>query len=88
MNSLKPNLVQPGDIFVVDGQGWLWGTCAETRAWDETTGSEPIRLFKYCFVFVLFSFSVSDKESTIFEKKPFDFTSCFFSLTSSLLKEG
>jgi len=31
----------------VDGQGWLWGTCAETRAWDEMTGREPIRLFKY-----------------------------------------
>ena len=32
---------------VVDNQGWLWGTCAETRAWDEMTGREPIRLFKY-----------------------------------------
>lgn len=32
---------------VVDRDGWLWGTCAETRAWDETTGKCPIRLFKY-----------------------------------------
>ena len=32
---------------VVDGDGWLWGTYAETRAWDETTGSVPVRLFKY-----------------------------------------
>ncbi len=31
----------------VDGEGWLWGTCAETRAWDETIGTVPIRLFKY-----------------------------------------
>lgn len=32
---------------VVDRDGWLWGTCAETRAWDETPGKSPIRLFKY-----------------------------------------
>jgi hypothetical protein len=32
---------------VVDRDGWLWGTCAETRAWDEITGPTPIRLFKY-----------------------------------------
>ncbi len=32
---------------VVDRDGWLWGTYAETRAWDETTGKTPIRLFKY-----------------------------------------
>lgn len=32
---------------VVDRDGWLWGTYAETRAWDETTGETPIRLFKY-----------------------------------------
>ncbi len=32
---------------VVDGDGWLWGTCAETRAWDETLSQVPIRLFKY-----------------------------------------
>ena len=32
---------------VVDRNGWLWGTYAETRAWDETTGQTPIRLFKY-----------------------------------------
>lgn len=32
---------------VVDREGWLWGTCAETRAWDEVTGPVPVRLFKY-----------------------------------------
>jgi hypothetical protein len=32
---------------VVDRAGWLWGTCAETRAWDERVGPQPIRLFKY-----------------------------------------
>lgn len=32
---------------VVDGHGWLWGTYAETRAWDETLSEMPIRLFKY-----------------------------------------
>ena len=32
---------------VVDRHGWLWGTCAETRAWDEMFGAHPIRLFKY-----------------------------------------
>jgi hypothetical protein len=32
---------------VVDRNGWLWGTWAETRAWDEATGAEPVRLFKY-----------------------------------------
>jgi len=32
---------------VVDRDGWLWGTYAETRAWDETTSETPIRLFKY-----------------------------------------
>lgn len=32
---------------VVDRDGWLWGTYAETRAWDEVTGQCPIRLFKY-----------------------------------------
>lgn len=32
---------------VVDRDGWLWGTYAETRAWDEVTGLCPIRLFKY-----------------------------------------
>lgn len=32
---------------VVDGAGWVWGTCAETRAWDETPGQQPIRLFKF-----------------------------------------
>jgi hypothetical protein len=32
---------------VVDREGWLWGTCAETRAWDELPGPQPVRLFKY-----------------------------------------
>lgn len=32
---------------VVDRDGWLWGTWAETRAWDEATGTEPVRVFKY-----------------------------------------
>jgi hypothetical protein len=31
----------------VDGDGWLWGTYAETRAWDEMPGTSPVRLFKY-----------------------------------------
>ena len=39
-------LAQPHNA-VVDREGWLWGTCAETRAWDEITGPVPIRLFKY-----------------------------------------
>ncbi len=38
--------VQPHNA-VVDKDGWLWGTCAETRAWDEKPGREPVRLFKY-----------------------------------------
>ena len=38
--------VQPHNA-VVDKEGWLWATCAETRAWDETFGREPVRLFKY-----------------------------------------
>lgn len=32
---------------VVDAEGWLWGTYAETRAWDERLSAQPIRLFKY-----------------------------------------
>ncbi|MCC6126274.1 MAG: hypothetical protein IT426_15050 [Pirellulales bacterium] len=32
---------------VVDCRGWLWGTMAETRAWDERLGPHPVRLFKY-----------------------------------------
>jgi sugar lactone lactonase YvrE len=32
---------------VVDKNGWLWGTMAETRAWDECPGLQPVRLFKY-----------------------------------------
>jgi hypothetical protein len=38
--------VQPHNA-VVDKDGWLWGTYAETRAWDETDGRVPVRLFKY-----------------------------------------
>lgn len=43
-NSLM--LSQPHNA-VVDRDGWLWGTYAETRAWDETPSREPVRLFKY-----------------------------------------
>lgn len=32
---------------VIDSGGWMWGTYAETRAWDETLSAQPIRLFKY-----------------------------------------
>jgi hypothetical protein len=32
---------------VVDSQGWVWGTYAETRAWDEILSKRPIRLFKF-----------------------------------------
>lgn len=32
---------------VVDRNGMLWGTYAETRAWDEVPGQHPICLFKY-----------------------------------------
>jgi hypothetical protein len=32
---------------VVDAEGWVWGTYAETRAWDETLSRRPIRLFKF-----------------------------------------
>jgi hypothetical protein len=39
-------MVQPHN-GVVDGEGCLWGTYAETRGWDETTGPDPVRLFKY-----------------------------------------
>lgn len=39
-------LAQPHNA-VIDRHGWLWGTYAETRAWDEITGSIPIRVFKY-----------------------------------------
>jgi hypothetical protein len=31
----------------VDAGGWVWGTYAETRAWDETLSASPIRLFKF-----------------------------------------
>ncbi len=51
---------------VVDREGWLWGTYAETRAWDETTGQCPIRLFKYHpdgGRFVWFEHSLSRAES-------------------------
>ncbi len=32
---------------VVDAQGCLWGTYAETRAFDEAPGETPVRLFRY-----------------------------------------
>jgi len=39
-------MVQPHNA-VVDKEGCLWGTYAETRAWDEAMGHNPVRLFKY-----------------------------------------
>ena len=39
-------LSQPHNA-VVNGDGWLWGTYAETRAWDKTASPWPVRLFKY-----------------------------------------
>jgi len=39
-------MVQPHNA-IVDREGWLWGTYAETRAWDEVKGPNPVRLFKY-----------------------------------------
>lgn len=51
---------------IVDRDGWLWGTYAETRAWDETTGKVPIRLFKYHpegDKFVWFRHGLSRRES-------------------------
>ncbi|MGH9326081.1 MAG: hypothetical protein ACRD2B_05260 [Terriglobia bacterium] len=50
---------------IVDREGWLWGTYAETRAWDETMGEEPIRLFKYHPEedrFVWFDYGLARKE--------------------------
>jgi len=32
---------------VVDNQGYLWGTYAETRAFDEVQSKTPVRLFRY-----------------------------------------
>ena len=32
---------------VIDNEGWVWGTYAETRAWDEIPSRQPIRLFKF-----------------------------------------
>lgn len=52
---------------VVDKHGWLWGTCAETRAWDDQTGPEPIRLFKYHpdeDRFVWLSYGLSRRDDT------------------------
>lgn len=43
-NSLM--LAQPHN-GVVDKHGALWGTYAETRAWEEKPGPMPIRIFKY-----------------------------------------
>ncbi len=40
------SLVQPHN-GVVDAEGYLWGTCAETRAFDEVAGQTPVRLFRY-----------------------------------------
>ena len=38
--------VQPHNA-IADKEGWQWATCAEPRAWDGTTGREPVRFFKY-----------------------------------------
>lgn len=43
----SPNTFAQPHNAVVDNAGWLWGTYAETRAWDEAVGKEPVRLFKY-----------------------------------------
>jgi hypothetical protein len=40
------SLAQPHNA-VVDCHGRLWGTYAETRAWDEVPSPQPIRLFSY-----------------------------------------
>ena len=52
---------------VIDSNGWIWGTCAETRAWDEVLSASPIRLFKYHPEgkrFVWFDFGLSRKAET------------------------
>lgn len=43
----SPSVFAQPHNAVVDRSGWLWGTYAETRSWDETFGKEPVRLFKY-----------------------------------------
>lgn len=40
------SFVQPHN-GVVDAQGYLWGTYAETRAFDEVQSKIPVRLFRY-----------------------------------------
>lgn len=61
---------------VVDRNGWLWGTCAETRAWDERIGTCPVRLFKYHpdedrFVWFDFGLSLkSDREQLVEDVNP------------------
>lgn len=63
---------------VIDGDGWVWGTYAETRAWDETLSRVPIRLFKFHpdgrrFVWFDFGLSRKDDPEQIFpdpEKPP------------------
>lgn len=40
------SFVQPHN-GVVDAQGYLWGTYAETRAFDEVQSKTPVRLFRY-----------------------------------------
>jgi hypothetical protein len=59
--------VQPHN-GIVDKDGWLWGTCAETRAWDEAVGCNPVRLFKYHPEgnrFVWFNHGLSRREDKI-----------------------
>lgn len=52
---------------VVDDQGCLWGTYAETRAWDETPSAHPVRLFRYEpdeDVFTWFDHGLSRRDET------------------------
>lgn len=63
----NPTMFAQPHNAVVDRDGWLWGTYAETRAWDETIGREPIRIFKYHPEenrFVWFDHGLARKEAT------------------------
>jgi hypothetical protein len=66
--------VQPHNA-VVDKQGWLWGTYAETRAWDETLGRQPVRIFKYHpdqdkFCWLEYGLSRRDNKEQLIEDPP------------------
>lgn len=67
-------LAQPHNA-VVDREGWLWGTYAETRAWDETLGREPVRIFKYHpdenkFVWLDYGLSRKDDKKHLLDDPP------------------